>query len=81
MQHIAWSRLAYLLCRLPAPGLAQEQEFPPENQEPLLALMRTKGLSIKELDDKQKEELRQFLEYLHVTKGMSLTDVAKLIGN
>ena len=43
--------------------------------------MRTKGLSIKELDERKKEQLRSFLGYLHNTKGMSLNDIAKLIGN
>jgi hypothetical protein len=50
-------------------------------QESLLAMMRTKGLSIKDLDEKKRAELRSFLDYLHNTKGMSLNDVAKLIGN
>jgi hypothetical protein len=52
-----------------------------KSQEELLALLRTKGLSIKELDDGRKEELRQFLDHLHNGRGMSLTDIAKLIGN
>lgn len=43
--------------------------------------MRTKGLSIKELDERKKSELREFLEYLHLEKGLSLNDIAKLIGN
>ena len=50
-------------------------------QEELLALLRTKGLSIKELDDARREQLREFLDYLHNAKGVSLNDVAKLIGN
>jgi hypothetical protein len=51
------------------------------DQESLLALLRTKGLSIKDLDEKRKDELRRFLEYLHIEKGLSLGDIAKLIGN
>ena len=51
------------------------------DHERLLALLRTKGLSIKGLDDSKREELRAFLDYLHSTKGVSLNDVAKLIGN
>ncbi|MDG6991332.1 MAG: hypothetical protein JRM99_07955, partial [Nitrososphaerota archaeon] len=39
------------------------------------------GLSIKDLDDPKREQLRLFLDYLHNTRGMSLNDVAKLIGN
>lgn len=50
-------------------------------QEELLALMRTDGLSIKHLDDRKKRELHQFLDYLHNERGMSLNDIAKLIGN
>ncbi len=52
-----------------------------ERQERLLALMRTKGLSIKELDENRRAELRAFLDYLHNEKGLSLNDIAKLIGN
>ena len=52
-----------------------------ESRESLLALLRTKGLSIKYMDEEKKGELRQFLVLLHNDKGMSLNDVAKLIGN
>ena len=62
-------------------GLLEERAALDERQERLLALMRTKGLSIKGLDENRREELRDFLDYLHNTKGMSLNDVAKLIGN
>jgi hypothetical protein len=51
------------------------------HQDNLLTLMRTKGLSIKDLDEDRKDELRRFLDYLHNTKGLSLNDIAKLIGN
>jgi hypothetical protein len=61
--------------------LAPQQVVLDTLQEELLALLRTKGLSIKELDEKRKEELRLFLDYLHNTKGRSLNDIAKLIGN
>jgi hypothetical protein len=61
--------------------LAQQKEVSPETQEALLVLLRTKGLSIRDLDAERREQLREFMEYLHVTKGMSLTDIAKLIGN
>ena len=47
----------------------------------VLALLRTRGLSIKDLDMVRKEKLRRFLDYLHNTKGLSLNDIAKLIGN
>jgi len=52
-----------------------------ENQEELLTLLRTKNLSIKYLDENKKAELKQFLDYLHNTRGLSLNDVAKLVGN
>ncbi|MDE1854101.1 MAG: LAGLIDADG family homing endonuclease [Thaumarchaeota archaeon] len=58
-----------------------EQDSTAGNGEELLALLRTKGLSIKELDAAKKEELRSLLDYLHNTKGLSLNDIAKLIGN
>jgi hypothetical protein len=61
--------------------LLEEPAALDERQVRLLALMRTKGLSIKELDEDRKEEVRDFLDYLHNTKGMSLNDVAKLVGN
>ena len=57
------------------------QEAADSVREELLALLRTKGFSIRNLDGGKKEELRVFLDHLHNTKGMSLTDVAKLIGN
>ena len=60
----------------------QEQELVLDDlQETLLSLLRTKGLSIKDLDPAKKAQLRDFLDYLHNTKGMSLNDVAKLVGN
>jgi len=50
-------------------------------QQSLLALLRTKGFSVKYMDGTKKDELRRFLIFLHVEKGMSLNDVAILIGN
>jgi hypothetical protein len=58
----------------------QEEELDGE-QETLISVLRTKGLSIKYLDDQKKEELRRFLDYLHNKKGLSLNDIAKLVGN
>lgn len=46
-----------------------------------LALLRTKGLSIKELDDDRRAVLRAYLERLTNEEGKSLNDVAKLVGN
>jgi len=44
-------------------------------------LLRRPGLSIKYLDDETKERIRGFIRRNHVDKGMSLGDMAKLIGN
>ena len=58
------------------------QEVPVDGgHEALLALLRTRGLSVKGLGDPKREELRAFLDCLHNTKGMSLNDIAKLVGN
>jgi hypothetical protein len=50
-------------------------------QKSLLALVRTEGVSIKYMEETKKGELRRFLVFLHVEKGMSLNDVANLVGN
>lgn len=47
----------------------------------MLALMRTKGLSVRGLDGETRAALKGFVSALHVEGGMSLTDLAKLIGN
>ena len=47
----------------------------------MLALLRTKGLSIKDMEEGQKANLRAYLGLLTNEKGMSLNDVAKLVGN
>lgn len=47
----------------------------------MLELTRTKGLSIKGLDERTREDLRRFMLHLHHEKGLSLSDIAKLIGN
>lgn len=52
-----------------------------ELDQALLVLLRTKGLSIRNLDDKARNDLRGFLELTCNSKGMSLNDVSKLIGN
>lgn len=51
------------------------------NQDALLELLRTKGLSIKQLDEEKKAQLQEFVSYLHVSKGISLGDIAKMIGS
>ena len=43
--------------------------------------MRTKGLSIKDMDEERRESLRLLLTDLHIAQGISLTDIAKLVGN
>jgi hypothetical protein len=61
--------------------LPEQQAAIKSEQEALLSLLRTKGLSIKYLENQKKAELRMFLDYLHNTKGLSQNDIAKLIGN
>ena len=61
--------------------MGTEQQVLDPHREELLALLRTRGLSIKDLDGPKRAELREFLDYLHNVRGMSLNDVAKLIGN
>ena len=43
--------------------------------------MRTKGLSIKDMDEERRESLRLLLTDLHIARGISLTDIAKLVCN
>ena len=61
--------------------MAQQRIELTTDQESLLDLMRTKGLSIKDLDEGRRENLRLLLTHLHFVRGMSLTDIAKLVGN
>ena len=46
-----------------------------------LGLLRTRGLSIKEMDGEQRARLRDLMVELHLRRGMSLTDIARVIGN
>lgn len=50
-------------------------------QEELLSLLRAGNLSIKNLDEGTREELRLFLDQLHNSMGLSLNDIARLVGN
>ena len=52
-----------------------------DSQKSLLDLMRTRGLSIKYMESGKKEELGRFLRFLNAERGMSLNDVALLLGN
>lgn len=51
------------------------------SEEQVLELLRTRGLSIRHLDEEQKERVREFMRHWHVEKGVSLTDIARMIGN
>jgi hypothetical protein len=51
------------------------------NEEEILALLRTPGLSIKNLDPATKEKVRRYVAWKHTQQGVSLGDIAKLIGN
>ena len=46
-----------------------------------LELLRTEGLSIKNLDDEKRAELAKFVSRLHHERGLSLSDIARLTGN
>ncbi len=63
-----------------SPAEKPVQEGVGEDSE-VIALLRTPGLSIKYLDAATKERIRLFIQRKHVDQGMSLGDVAKLIGN
>jgi hypothetical protein len=58
-------------------GLSESQS----SDEEILALLRTPGLSIKNLDPATKEKARRYFVAKHVDQGVSLGDIAKLIGN
>lgn len=47
----------------------------------LIQLLRTRGLSIKNLDDATRSRLREFFVHLHYERGLSLSDIAKIIGS
>jgi len=59
--------------------LTEESRSPDESV--VLALLRTPGLSIKNLDPATKERVRRYIVMKHVEQGVSLGDLAKLIGN
>ena len=61
--------------------MSEQESVHDEAQRDLLALLRTRGLSIKDLDSARRRQLHDFLDHLHNEKGMSLYDIAKLIGN
>ncbi len=52
-----------------------------EEDKLVIELLRTPGLSIKYLDEPTKERIRRFIQRTHIEKGVSLCDVAKMIGN
>jgi hypothetical protein len=52
-----------------------------EEETALIELLRTPGLSIKNLDDEKRELIRRFINRLHHERGVSLGDIAKMIGN
>ena len=81
LERMIWSQHTYF----PRSGnhgtlLVHEGELD-DVQQSLLALIRTKGFSVRYMDETKKGELRRFLLFLHVDKGLSLNDVAVLVGN
>ena len=49
--------------------------------EEVLSILRTPGLSIKNLEPSTKEKIRLYIVRKHIEQGVSLSDIAKLIGN
>lgn len=66
--------------RTGSPGENSPEKDAVEDAE-VIALLRTPGLSIKYLDPGTKERIRGFIQRAHVERGISLGDIAKLIGN
>src|ERR1700722_5720003 len=52
-----------------------------EEDSQVIELLRTPGLSIKYLDEPTKDRIRRFIQRTHVERGISLVDIAKMIGN
>jgi hypothetical protein len=52
-----------------------------EEQSEAIRLLRTKGLRIRRLDEKSRLKLREAISSLHLEGGVSLSDIAKLVGN
>ncbi len=61
-------------------GQTVDIELTPEEKQ-VIELLRTPKLSIKYLDDETKQKIRRFLQRLHHEERISLSDIAKLIGN
>jgi len=61
-------------------GQTVDIELTPEENQ-VIELLRTPKLSIKHLDEERRQMIRRFIEHLHHEKGISLTDMAKLVGN
>ena len=62
-------------------GATGLSEPPPPDEDEILALLREPGLSIKNLDAPTKEKVRAYMLRKHIEQGVSLGDIAKLIGN
>lgn len=62
-------------------GSLSPEATPSDEDARVIELLRTPGLSIKNLDEETKERVRGFIRRNHIEKGMSLGDLAKLIGN
>jgi hypothetical protein len=52
-----------------------------QEETEVIELLRTPKLSIKNLDEPTKEKVRRVMLRLHRERGISLTDIAKMIGN
>ncbi len=60
-----------------------KQEIPDmeEEKSAVLELIRNEGLSIEHLDEQTKGRVRAVMQYLHWGRGISMTDIAELIGS
>ena len=66
---------------LPA-GLTADAIIPDqEDDRRIIQLLRTPGLNIKYMDESSKDMIRRFIQRTHLENGVSLVDVAKMIGN
>jgi hypothetical protein len=57
------------------------KEADPSSDEEVLALLRTRGLSIRSLDPTTREKVRLYVSRKHLEEGLSLGDIARQIGN
>ncbi|HYB45265.1 MAG TPA: LAGLIDADG family homing endonuclease, partial [Nitrososphaerales archaeon] len=60
---------------------AVDKSWLTEEEREVIELLRTPKLSIKYMDEPTKQRIRRVIQQLHHEKGVSLSDIARLIGN